>query len=56
MKVRVRHSTLGPWYIVEVWRWWWPFWRYAPHSACHSFKEAKEIADLIKNPTILEVE
>lgn len=56
MKIRVRHNTLGPWYIVEEWRWWWPFWSYVMDSATESFAEAMETAErIVKNPTIWEV-
>lgn len=53
MKVRVRH--VGPQYwAIEVKHWYWPFWtRKDVHAV---YDKALAIADIIKNPTIIEVQ
>jgi len=53
MKVRVLQARRDYW-LIQVWRWWWPVWRSVDYAL--SFDKAKEIADNIKNPTILEVQ
>lgn len=53
MKVRVKQHYNKMWH-VEVWRWWWPFWWRVDGS--RSFDDAKDMADMIKNPTFLDVQ
>jgi hypothetical protein len=57
MKMRVRvKQNIDKWWHVEVWHWYWPFWTRVKGAGSRTFDEAKERADRLKNPTILEVQ
>ena len=53
MKVRIKQVRSDYW-LIQVWRWWWPLWWSVDYE--RTFDKAKEIADHVKNPTILEVQ
>ena len=53
MKVRVIQSYNG-WWNIETKPWYMPVWRYV--ASRHSFDAAMEMADKLKNPTIVEVQ
>lgn len=54
MRVRVILHHDKSWRI-EKRRWYWPFWTVVSQG-WRNFDEAKQIADRIKHPTILELE